>query len=66
MTKRVVRRLAKVIRRKRKRGSAVLKSVNGKRFKIALVVALFALACAVETKAILALESSQELFKVVN
>jgi hypothetical protein len=66
MTKRVVHRLAKVIRCKRKRGAAVLKSVNGKHFTIALVVALFALACAVETKAILALESSQELFKVVN
>jgi hypothetical protein len=66
MTKRVVQRLARVIRRKRKRGPAVLKSVNGKHFKIALVVALFALACAVETRAILALETSQELFKVVH
>jgi hypothetical protein len=64
MTKRVVQRLAKVIRCKRRRGSAFL---NGKHFKTGLVVvALFALACAVETKAILALQSSQELFKVVH
>jgi hypothetical protein len=66
MTRRVVHRLAKVIRSKRKRGSAALKIVNGRHFKIALVVALFALACAIETRAILALQSSQELFKVVD
>ena len=65
MTKSVVHRLAKVIRSKRKRGFAVLKSVNGNYFKVAVVVAaLFALACALETKAILALESSQDLFNV--
>jgi len=54
-------RLAKVVRSKSKRCFAVLKKVSGAHFKIGLVAAaLFALACAVEAQAILALESSQD------
>jgi hypothetical protein len=46
--------------------SAVLKRVNGAHVKLGLVAAaFFILAYAVETKAILALESSQDLFEVI-
>jgi hypothetical protein len=66
MTKRVMRRLAKALHSGSKRSFAVLKTVGGAHIKVGLVAAvLFALAYAVETKAILALESSQNLFEVM-
>jgi hypothetical protein len=66
MTNSVVRRLAKVVRSKSKRSFAVLKTVNGAHVKLGLVAAaLFVLAYAIETKAILVLESSQDLFEVI-
>jgi hypothetical protein len=66
MTNSVMRRLAKVFCSKRKRSLAVLKKVNGAHVKLGLVAAaFFILAYAVETKAILALESSQDLFEVI-
>ena len=43
---------------------AVLKKIGGAHFKLGLVAVLFALAYAVETKAVLNLESSQDLFEV--
>jgi hypothetical protein len=56
--------LAKVVRSKSKSSLAVLKKVNGTCFKLGLVaVALFALAYAAETKAVLNLESSQQVFE---
>jgi hypothetical protein len=62
----VMHRVAKIIRSTRKRSPAVLEKINGPYFKLALfAVALFSLACAAETKAILALESSQSLFEVM-
>jgi hypothetical protein len=58
MTKSVVHRPAKVIRAGSKRSFAVLEKVDRQHVKIGLVAAaLFALAYAVETKAIFALES---------
>jgi len=58
MTK--MHRLAKVPRSRGKGSFAVLKKVSHARIKVGLVAAAsFALAYAVETKAILALESSQ-------
>jgi len=66
MTNNVMRRLAEVFRSKSKRSLAVLKKVNGAHVKLGLVAAaFFVLAYAVETKAILALESSQNLFEVI-
>jgi hypothetical protein len=66
MTNRVMHRLAKILRSGSKRSFAVLKTAGGARIKLGLVAAvLFALAYAVETKAILALESSQNLFEVM-
>jgi hypothetical protein len=66
MTNSAMRRLAEVFRSKSKRSIAVLKKVNGAHVKLGLVAAaLFVLAYAVETKAILALESSQDLFEVI-
>jgi hypothetical protein len=63
----VMQPLAKVVRSKSKRSFAVLKKVNGAHVKLGLVAAaLFVLAYAVETKAILALESSQNLFEVIH
>jgi hypothetical protein len=60
MTKSVVQRFERV----RRFGSAVLKTVGGGRVKVGLVAAiLFALVCAVETKAIFTLESSQGPFE---
>jgi hypothetical protein len=57
--------LAKVVRSKSKRSLAILKKVSGSRFKLGLIaVALFALAYAVETKAVLNLESSPEFFEI--
>jgi hypothetical protein len=61
-----VQRLAKVVRSKSKRSFAVLKKVNDAHVKLGLVAAaLFVLAYVVETKAILALESSQNLFEII-
>jgi hypothetical protein len=58
--------LAKVFRSISQKSLAVLKRVNGAHVKLGLVaVAFFILAYAVETKAILALESSQDLFEVI-
>jgi hypothetical protein len=58
-------RLAEAVRSKSKRSLAVLKRVDGRRFRLGLIaVALFALAYAVETKAVLNLESSQEFFEI--
>jgi hypothetical protein len=63
MTK--MHRLAKVPRSSGKRSLAVLKEINRAHIKIGLVAAaVFALAYAVETKAILVLESSQGPFEV--
>ena len=67
MTNRVMQRLVEVFRSKSKGSHAVLKKVNGAHVKLGLVaVAFFVLAYAVETKAILALESSQDLFEVIH
>jgi hypothetical protein len=66
MTKSVMHRFVKVLPSRSKRSFAVLKTVSGAHIKVGLVAAiLFALAYAVETKAILALESSQNLFEVM-
>jgi hypothetical protein len=66
MTNSVMQHLAKVFRSISQKSLAVLKRVNGAHVKLGLVaVALFILAYAVETKAILALESSQDLFEVI-
>jgi hypothetical protein len=65
MTKRIVHRLVKVLRSGSKRSLAVLKTASGARIKVGLIAAiLFALVCAVETKVIFALESSQDPFEV--
>jgi hypothetical protein len=67
MTNSVTQRLAKIVRSKSKRSLAVLKRVNSAHVKLAIVAtALFVLAYAVETKAILVLESSQDLFEVIH
>ena len=61
----IMLRVTKVIRSKLKRSPA-LKNLGGTHFKLALfAAALFALAFAAETKAIIALESSQDLFEVI-
>jgi hypothetical protein len=66
MTNNVMQHLAKVFRSISQKSLAVLKRVNGAHVKLGLVaVAFFILAYAVETKAILALESSQDLFEVI-
>lgn len=65
MKNRVMHRLAKVLRSTSKTGFAVLKTLNGVHLKVGLVAAtIFALAYAVETKTILALEQSQNPFEV--
>jgi hypothetical protein len=66
MTKSVAHRLARILRIKSKRSFAVLKNINGGHITVGLVAAvLFASAYAVETKAILTLETSQNLFEVM-
>jgi hypothetical protein len=66
MTNNPMRRLAGVIRSISKRSFAVLNKVTAAHFKLGLLaVALFVLAYAVETKAILVLESSQDLFETI-
>lgn len=58
--------LAKLVRATGKRSFAVFKKIGGTNFKPGLVaVVLFALAYAVETKAVLTLQSSQDLFEVM-
>ncbi len=65
MTNSVVRRLAKVVRSQSKRSFAILKKINGAHFWLGIfAAALFALAYAAETKAILALETSN-LFEIM-
>jgi hypothetical protein len=67
MTNGVKQRLVKDVRSKAKKSLAVLKKVNGAHVVLGLVAAaFFVLAYAVETKAILVLESSQDLFKVIH
>jgi hypothetical protein len=66
MTNSVMHRLAKVVRSGSKRSLAMLEKVGGAHVKVGLVAAiLFTLAYAVETRAIFALESSQDLFGVM-
>jgi hypothetical protein len=66
VTNSVVQRLATIVRSKCKTNVAVLKKVDRAHLKLGFVAAaLFVLAYAVETKAILALESSQDLFEVI-
>ena len=66
MTNGVKQRLVKDVRSKSKKSLAVLKKINSANVKLGLVAAaFFVLAYAVETKAILVLESSQDLFKVI-
>jgi hypothetical protein len=65
MTKSVMHRISIVPRARGKRSLSVLKKVSRAHVKVGLVAAaLFALAYAVETKAILSLESSQGPFEV--
>ena len=66
MTKSSTHRFAVDVRSKGKRSFAVLKKVSGAQIKAVLVAAIvFGFAYAVATKAILALESSQDLFEVM-
>jgi hypothetical protein len=58
--------LAKFVRSYGSRSLALLRKLNGPRVRLGLLAAaLFALAFAAETKAILALQSSQDLFDVI-
>jgi hypothetical protein len=67
MTNNPMRRLAGVIRSTSKKSFTVLNKVTGAHFTLGLLaVALFVLAYAVETKAILVLESSQDLFGTIH
>jgi hypothetical protein len=66
MTKSVMQRLAKHFRPKSKGNLAILKKVSSAKIRLGLVAALlFVSAYAVETKAILSLETSQNLFEVM-
>jgi hypothetical protein len=66
MTKGVMHDLATGFRAITKRGLAVFKKVGGANILAGLVaVVLLASACAVETKAILSLETSQNLFEIM-
>jgi hypothetical protein len=66
VTNSVMQRLAKIVRSKCKKSVAVLKKVARAHLKLGIVAAaLFVTAYAVETKAILTLESSQDLFEVI-
>jgi hypothetical protein len=59
-------RLVKVLRSGSKRSLAVLKTAGGARVKVGLIAAIFfAVVCAVETKAIFTLESSQGPFEFI-
>jgi len=66
MTNHPMRRLARVIRSTSEKSFAVFSKVTGAHFKLGLLAAaLFVLAYAVETKAILVLEPSQDLFETI-
>jgi len=66
MMKSVAHRLARILHTKSKTSFAVFKRVDKAHIKVGLVGAvLFAAAYAVETKAIISLESSQHLFEVM-
>jgi hypothetical protein len=66
MTNNAIRRLARIIRSTSKKSFAAINKVIGAHFKLGLLaVALFVLAYAAETKAILVLESSQDLFGTI-
>jgi hypothetical protein len=60
-------RLVKLVCSKSEKGVTALKKLNGAHVKLGIVaVAFFLLAYAVETKAVLVLESSQDLFEVIH
>jgi hypothetical protein len=62
----LMHRLAKAVRCKGSRSLALLRKLNGPHVRLGLLAAaLFALAFAAETKAILALQSSQGLFEII-
>jgi hypothetical protein len=62
----LMHRLAKAVRCKGRRSLALLRKLGGPHVRLGLfAAALFALAFAAETKAILALQSSQDLFDVM-
>jgi hypothetical protein len=66
MTINAIYRLARVIRSKSKTSFAAFRKLSGAHLKLALLAAgLFALAYAAESKAIISLESSQDLFEVI-
>jgi hypothetical protein len=66
MTNSSPHRLAEDVRSKGKRSFAVLKKISGAQIKAVLVATIvFGFAYAIETKAILALESSQDRFEVM-
>lgn len=66
MTKGVVHRLAKALHSRSKGSLAFLKKVGDAPIKVGLVAAiLFVLAYAVETKAVLVLEASPNLFEAM-
>jgi hypothetical protein len=66
MTINAIHRLARVIRSKSKTGLAALRKLSGAHLTLALLAAaLFGLAYAAEFKAIISLESSQDLFGVI-
>jgi hypothetical protein len=61
-----IRHLAKIVRSKGQRSFGFLRKFGGAHVKTGLfAAALFALAYAVETKAVLSLESSQNLFEIM-
>lgn len=62
----LMHRLAKAVRSNGSRSFALLRKLNGPHIRLGLfAAALFASALAAETKAILALQSSQDLFDVI-
>jgi hypothetical protein len=62
----LMHRLAKAVRCKGSRSLALLRKLNGPHVRLGLLAAaLFALAFAADTKAILALQSSQGLFEII-
>jgi hypothetical protein len=66
MTNSAMRRLARIIRSTGKKSFAVLNKAVGPHFELGLLaLAFFALAYVVETKAVLVLESSQDLFETI-
>ena len=62
----LMHRLAKAVRCKGSRSLALLRKLDGPNVRLGLLAAaLFALTFAAETKAILALQSSQGLFEII-